>query len=120
MPLIPHWGLKGYVGGYHSDRPDEDGFAGVKGRLEERFTDDFDMGVTVSYDKEFGVSAMFSAAYRFGGGPAKKGAGRNIVVARRADRIQRNQQILVTKDQDVSSIVATNVSGRSDRSGPRG
>lgn len=111
VPIIAHWGLKGYVGGYYYNGPDDDGFGGVKGRLEERFTDDFDIGVTVSHDEHFGVSAMFSAAYRFGGGHAKKGAARNIVVARRADRVQRNQQIVVTKDQDVSSIIATNLAG---------
>ena len=115
MPIIPNIGLKGYVGGYYYDQDDNghghdnDGFFGIRGRLEERLTDDLDIGVVVSHDEHFGTSAMGSVSFRFGGEKTRRGASRNIVVARRADRPQRAQQITVTQNKDVvRRALATN------------
>jgi len=106
IPLSCAWGLKAYIGTYNFQAPGSSQAWGVKTRLEERLTDNLSLNLSYANDQVFGNSVIFQAAWRFGGGRAKRGSSHCDTYARRADHIDRNEQIVVTDQPQVSHELA--------------
>jgi hypothetical protein len=106
MPVSCCHGLKAFVGTYNYQVSESPQAWGVKGRLEERLTDNLDLNLTYANDKVFGNSVIFSAGYRFGGRSSRTGAARCGTYARRADRIERNEEIVVTNTAQNTHVLA--------------
>jgi hypothetical protein len=106
MPVSCRYGLKAFVGTYNYQVSESPEAWGIKGRLEERLTDNLDLNLTYANDRVFGNSVIFSVAYRFGGRLSRTGAARCDTHARRADRIERTEEIVVTNMAQNKHVLA--------------
>lgn len=107
VPISCRLGLKAYVGAYDFQVRDSEQAWGFKTRLEERLTDNIDFDLSYSTDQVFGNSVVFSARFRFGGRSSREGSSRCDVYARRADPVERNEQIVVTNQVITTHQLAT-------------
>jgi hypothetical protein len=74
--------LRGYGGLYYYGGPGTTGVVGVRGRLEVRPSDNFQLGLSVQRDDKFGTNLVFSVATNFPGTRPRGARRQDEVVAR--------------------------------------
>jgi hypothetical protein len=99
--------LRGYGGLYYYDGPGTAGIAGVRGRLEARPTDNFQVGLLVQSDGKFGTNVVFSVAANFPGTRPKGAVRQDEVVARLGDGVTRQENIVVDQQQEIGPVNST-------------
>jgi hypothetical protein len=106
--------LRGYGGLYYYDAPGTAGIVGVRGRLEARPSDNFQLGLSVQTDDKFGTNVVFSVATNFPGTRPREARRQDEVVARLGEGITRQENIVVDEQTEsrvnstTSPVIATN------------
>jgi len=106
--------LRGYGGLYYYDAPGTAGIVGVRGRLEARPSDNFQLGLSVQSDDKFGTNLVFSVATNFPGTRPSGARRQDEVVARLGEGVTRQENIVVDQQTEsrvnsiTSPVIATN------------
>lgn len=107
--------LRGYGGLYYYDGAGTDGIVGVRGRLEARPTDNFQVGLSLQHDDKFGTNLVFSIAANFPGTRPRGANPQDEVVARLGDGVTRQENIVVDEQREfrvennaITPVFATN------------
>ncbi|MGK7925950.1 MAG: beta strand repeat-containing protein [Spirulina sp.] len=116
--------LYAYAGAYFLDAPGGSSFVGVRGRLQAEI-DDFQAGVSLQSDGNFGTNVAFNVGMTFGGNSTRKkeetpeesvisrlgsGARRQETIA-----IDRQNEVTTTIDQDDNAIALNTATGEALR-----
>jgi Inverse autotransporter, beta-domain/Right handed beta helix region len=107
VPYLGGYGLRAYAGIYEYQASNTRSTTGGHLRLEERVTDNLDLNLTVNSDRVFGTTVSFAVGFRFGGPSRREGARNDDVQARMADRVQRNDNIVVEDPETTTPVLAT-------------
>lgn len=98
--------IRGYAGLYYYGGPGTDGIVGVRGRLEARPSDNFQLGLSLQRDDKFGTNLVFSIATNFPGTRPRGARREDDVVARLGEGVSRQENIVVDR-QTESSLNST-------------
>ena len=107
VPYLGSYGLRAYAGVYGYQASNAPSTTGGHLRLEERVTDNLDLNLIVDSDRVFKTTVSFAVSYRFGGRSRREGARNDNVEARMADRVQRNDNIVVEDPVITAPVLAT-------------
>jgi hypothetical protein len=89
--------LRGYVGTYVYGGAGVSPFAGIRTRLTARPTPNFNIGVSLQSDREFGTNFILSFGANFGGHPTAGNTPEESLLARLADSLARQDKIVATQ-----------------------
>ncbi len=105
--------LRGYLGTYMYDSSNSAGVIGFSSRLLARVTDNFNAGVSLTTDGEYGTNVVFTVGASFGGAESAKEDQtlEDSMMARLGDQLNRRTNITVQQQTEtikVEDIPVTN------------